>query len=141
MINIPLCVICRRLVRNSMRDRPMKCEAFPDGIPGQILSNWFDHRDPYRGDHGLQFEPLEDCDCVTEVEAGDLVGALRDARHGDRLEDMVWSHLVEGETLVSIGRRWGVSKERARQLVEEGLSRLRMALRRVLRDRRGMFDD
>lgn len=47
------------------------CDAFPDGdgIPQEIIDNDFDHRQPHKGDHGIQFEalpgqhhPLEDAD-------------------------------------------------------------------------------
>jgi len=41
------------------------CDAFPDypGIPNEI--GWGDnlHTEPYTGDHGIQFEPLEKTDC------------------------------------------------------------------------------
>jgi hypothetical protein len=33
------------------------CEAFPRGIPRPIRDDRFDHRNPYRGDHGIQWEP------------------------------------------------------------------------------------
>ncbi len=36
-----------------------KCTAFPDGIPMPILRNRADHREPYEGDHGVRFEPVE----------------------------------------------------------------------------------
>lgn len=32
------------------------CDAFPDGIPKVILMNEIDHREPFPGDHGIQFE-------------------------------------------------------------------------------------
>lgn len=33
------------------------CRAFPDGIPMKILLNEHDHRKPFEGDNGVQFEP------------------------------------------------------------------------------------
>jgi hypothetical protein len=36
----------------------MSCNAFPDGIPMEILMNKFDHRKPHVGDQGIQFDPL-----------------------------------------------------------------------------------
>jgi hypothetical protein len=34
-----------------------KCDAFPAGIPHEILFSQADHRKPYPDDLGIQFEP------------------------------------------------------------------------------------
>jgi len=33
-----------------------RCEAFPDGIPHEILIDEFDHKEPHPDDNGIQFE-------------------------------------------------------------------------------------
>lgn len=35
---------------------PPACDAFPHGIPESILDGEEDHREPVRGDHGIQYE-------------------------------------------------------------------------------------
>jgi hypothetical protein len=37
-----------------------KCRAFPDRIPDVFLAGIEDHREPYEGDNGIQFEPREE---------------------------------------------------------------------------------
>lgn len=37
-------------------DDPPTCRAFPKGILWLILSGQDNHRNPLRGDHGIQFE-------------------------------------------------------------------------------------
>jgi hypothetical protein len=44
------CQACERFRRASAT-----CEAFPGGIPKEMLYYGGDHREPLPGDHGLQF--------------------------------------------------------------------------------------
>ena len=50
MAPAPICRACLRLRGEDT------CEAFPDGIPGRILYQHFDHRLPFPGDRGMRFE-------------------------------------------------------------------------------------
>lgn len=34
------------------------CDAFPDGIPGDVLDGLNDHTKPIDGDRGIRYEPL-----------------------------------------------------------------------------------
>lgn len=53
----PQCLRCRHYVRGTRT-----CPAFPDRIPGPIMANEHDHREPYPGDHGIRFEPMTGAD-------------------------------------------------------------------------------
>jgi len=59
---IPQCTFCKHAWDRSRRGEPpqARCDAFPDGIPEEILWNRVRHDLPYPGDHGIQFEPLEE---------------------------------------------------------------------------------
>lgn len=50
----PQCLDCARLNRQD----PKTCEAFPRGIPIEILTNQHDHHRPFKGDGGLVFKPV-----------------------------------------------------------------------------------
>lgn len=39
-----------------------KCDAFQEQIPRDILSGEYNHDEPYPGDNGIQFEPIEETD-------------------------------------------------------------------------------
>ena len=47
---IAICLACRHLKSADT------CIAYPDGIPGKMLFEHFDHRLPYPGDAGTRFE-------------------------------------------------------------------------------------
>jgi hypothetical protein len=52
----PVCLHCRHQISYS------KCKAFPNKIPEDILIQGNQHLEPFTGDHGIQFEPVEEVD-------------------------------------------------------------------------------
>jgi hypothetical protein len=73
MTNTPQCFACIHLDRGASFN-PMRCDAFPDGIPVPIQANKHDHSKTYPGDHGIRYEQI---------------------RPGPRAEVAVWAILEE----------------------------------------------
>lgn len=69
---IPICESCSRL-RPGPDGFGFECEAFPDGIPDEIILDGFDHREPFPGDHGVRWE----------LDAGDPAAEARLAAYVD----------------------------------------------------------
>lgn len=54
----PQCLYCRRYYMGDNR-MGFRCEAFPNGIPEDILWWQVDHQQSVDGDRGLRFDPLD----------------------------------------------------------------------------------
>lgn len=50
-----LCAYCAFLHFDSPHWN-LRCDAFPNGIPSEILNNDVDHRKEYEGDNGIQYK-------------------------------------------------------------------------------------
>ena len=68
MIYYGMCGYCRHR-HDDEGDGNKTCEAFPDGIPDEIIRVGYDHREPYDGDGGIMFE-LDGPVDVEELEQG-----------------------------------------------------------------------
>ena len=60
MVRMIECAFCRHFRATTAKGS--FCEAFPGGIPNPILAGEAKHRQPYPGDHGIQFEQIEGLD-------------------------------------------------------------------------------
>ena len=48
------CLLCEHYIAG------LSCAAYPEGIPEKILTGEHNHREPYKGDNGIRFEPLKE---------------------------------------------------------------------------------
>ncbi len=62
LLSGPACMLCRHLKGASIKNPPLTCTAFPNGIPESIASGENDHRSAVDGDHGIRFELLIELD-------------------------------------------------------------------------------
>ena len=63
--DMPECLRCKHYNQNDLDANT--CAAYPDGIPVEIMSAMIAHRQPYPGDNGIQFEPIDE---AQELEQG-----------------------------------------------------------------------
>ena len=74
------CIACTR-----KHEAGPTCDAFPDGIPEEILDGSVSHEDPYPGDGGLTFSPAPEATSISfswqtaEVSMEMRVGRVRTA--------------------------------------------------------------
>ena len=72
MIQEVQCFSCTRLYKNQDGVKGFFCPAFPDGVPDDILTNFRTHVEPYPGDNGIRFDPLDKNDPWIELTNKDL---------------------------------------------------------------------
>lgn len=48
------CATCKHMIPFSL-----KCKAFPNGLPEAIRQGRWDHREPFEGDNGILYEPVD----------------------------------------------------------------------------------
>jgi hypothetical protein len=56
IVPVPLCNECRYWHRENFEG--FTCDAFPGGVPEAIIRSEHDHREPYPGDNGIRYEPV-----------------------------------------------------------------------------------
>ncbi len=56
----PVCMDCKHYRRSDSGPVAFTCDAFREGIPEEILLHRNPHTEPFPGDHGIRFEPIEE---------------------------------------------------------------------------------
>lgn len=59
----PMCVYCKHIAAEGLT-----CAAYPGGIPAAIVESRRDHRQAYRGDGGIRFDPVSEEGAAYAVE-------------------------------------------------------------------------
>jgi len=69
-----VCTFCKNLNIKKLRS----CKAYPkkEGIPMIIWGGKNNHKKPYKGDNGIQFEPVEEAKAKSDIQKS--VETLRD---------------------------------------------------------------
>lgn len=58
MVKASPCPLCKHLL--TKRGETPRCNAFPDGIPMEIIRGDVLHLDPIEGDNGIQYERIDE---------------------------------------------------------------------------------
>ena len=58
-IAMPICIGCRHYDRTAPGPG-IRCAAFPGGVPDEIFESQADHREPFQGDQGILFDPINE---------------------------------------------------------------------------------
>lgn len=108
-VSFPLCFVC---IRYKDKDR---CEAYPNGIPQEILTATVDHLKPYDGDSGLTFElnanEFPELSDMIGSEASDKSAPFEEVRYtGDEDVDAV----LFAESMVNKA----LTRDRAKDIIE-----------------------
>lgn len=53
------CLLCGHFASDGDERGLFECTAYPAGIPFVIISGEHDHREPFKGDNGIRFKPLD----------------------------------------------------------------------------------
>lgn len=57
MLTRPICIDCKHLDWKEYKESGvLRCKAFPELVPYEIMTGQHDHHKPFKGDHGIVFE-------------------------------------------------------------------------------------